>query len=95
MDLGEDQVFVGVGSDDVLAHESFLTFFNSDKPVLFPDVTYSFYKVWADLFKVPFETPALKEDFTIDVKDYAKGKRRCDLPKSKCANRRIYATGSG
>ena len=51
---------------------SFLTFFNSDKPVLFPDVTYSFYKVWADLFKVPFETPALKEDFTIDTKDYAK-----------------------
>lgn len=69
--LGEDQVFVGVGSDDVLAM-SFLTFFNSDKPVLFPDVTYSFYKVWADLFKVPFETPALKEDFTIDIKDYAK-----------------------
>ncbi len=69
--LGEDQVFVGVGSDDVLAM-SFLTFFNSDKPVLFPDVTYSFYNVWADLFKVPFETPALKEDFTIDTKDYAK-----------------------
>lgn len=69
--LGEDQVFVGVGSDDVLAM-SFLTFFNSDKPVLFPDVTYSFYKVWADLFKVPFETPALKEDFTIDTKDYVK-----------------------
>ena len=69
--LGEDQVFVGVGSDDVLAM-SFLTFFNSDKPVLFPDVTYSFYKVWADLFKVPFETPALKEDFTIDIKDYEK-----------------------
>ena len=40
--------------------------------MLFPDVTYSFYKVWADLFKVPFETPALKEDFTIDTKDYAK-----------------------
>ena len=69
--LGADQVFVGIVSDDVLAM-SFLTFFNSDKPVLFPDVTYSFYKVWADLFKVPFETPALKEDFTIDTKDYAK-----------------------
>ena len=69
--LNDDQVFVGVGSDDVLAM-SFLTFFNSDKPVLFPDVTYSFYKVWADLFKVPFETPVLKEDFTIDVKDYEK-----------------------
>ena len=41
------QVFVGVGSDDVLAM-SFLTFFNSDKPILFPDITYSFYDVWAD-----------------------------------------------
>lgn len=43
--LSENQVFVGVGSDDVLAM-SFLTFFNSDKPVLFPDITYSFYDVW-------------------------------------------------
>ena len=59
--LNEDQVFVGVGSDDVLAM-SFLTFFNSDKPMLFPDVTYSFYKVWADLFKVPYQTHVLKED---------------------------------
>ena len=69
--VDQDQVFVGVGSDDVLSM-CFLTFFNSGKPVLFPDITYSFYKVWADLFKVPFETPALKEDFTIDIKDYAK-----------------------
>ena len=69
--LGEDQIFVGVGSDDVLAM-SFLTFFNSEKPVLFPNVTYSFYKVWADLFKIPFETPALKENFTIDPNDYVK-----------------------
>ena len=44
-----EQVFVGVGSDDVLAM-SFLTFFNSKKPILFPDITYSFYDVWADLF---------------------------------------------
>mgnify|MGYP002558166716 CR=1 FL=1 len=69
--VGKEQIFVGVGSDDVLSM-CFLTFFNSDKPILFPDITYSFYKVWADLFKVPFETPALKEDFTIDIKDYAK-----------------------
>ena len=67
--LKDEQVFVGVGSDDVLAM-SFLTFFNSDKPVLFPDVTYSFYKVWADLFKVPYETKPLKEDFSICPQDY-------------------------
>ena len=67
--VGDDQVFVGVGSDDVIAM-SFLTFFNSDKPVLFPDVSYSFYKVWADLFAIPFETPALDKQFCIRPEDY-------------------------
>ncbi len=67
--VGGDMIFVGVGSDDVLAI-SFLTFFNSDKPILFPDITYSFYDVWADLFKIKYETPALGEDFTINTKDY-------------------------
>ena len=65
----KDQVFVGVGSDDVLAM-SFLTFFHSDDPVLFPDITYSFYDVWAQEFEIPFETVPLKEDFTIDPLDY-------------------------
>lgn len=63
------QVFVGVGSDDVLAM-SFLTFFNSEKPVLFPDITYSFYDVWAELFKIPYERPALDADFRLRVSDY-------------------------
>ena len=45
--LKKEQVFVGVGSDDVLAM-AFMTFFNSEKPIFFPDVTYSFYDVWAD-----------------------------------------------
>ncbi len=67
--VGTDQVFVGVGSDDVLAM-AFLTFFNSSKPVLFPDVTYSFYKVWAELFGIPYETPALDDDFRICGADY-------------------------
>lgn len=67
--VGEDQVFVGVGSDDVIAM-AFLTFFNSDRPILFPDVSYSFYQVWADLFQVSFETPALDEDFRIVKEDY-------------------------
>lgn len=69
--VGSDQVFVGVGSDDVIAM-SFLTFFNSDKPVLFPDITYSFYKVWADLYRIPYETPALDGDFNIIPEDYEK-----------------------
>ena len=69
--LNEDQVFVGVGSDDVLAM-SFLTFFNSDKPVLFPDVSYSFYDVWADLFKIPYERPMLDGSFNIKPEDYTR-----------------------
>ncbi len=64
-----DQIFVGVGSDDVLSM-AFLTFFNSDKPVLFPDITYSFYDVWCDVYRIKYETKPLKNDFTIDVNDY-------------------------
>ena len=67
--LSDDQIFVGVGSDDVLAM-SFLTFFNSDKPIFFPDITYSFYDVWADLFRIPYETKALNDAFEIEAEDY-------------------------
>ncbi len=64
-----EQVFVGVGSDDVLAM-AFMAFFNSGKPILFPDITYSFYPVWADEFRIPFETPALDQEFRIIKEDY-------------------------
>ena len=69
--LSKEQVFVGVGSDDVLAM-SFLTFFNADKPILFPDITYSFYDVWADLYKIPYECQPLDENFRIRKEDYQK-----------------------
>lgn len=69
--LNKNQIFVGVGSDDVLAM-SFLTFFNSEKPILFPDITYSFYDVWANLYRIPYERPTLEEDFHIRVEDYYK-----------------------
>lgn len=65
----ESQVFVGVGSDDVLGM-AFLTFFHSGKPVFFPDITYSFYPVWADLFQIPYETQPLDEHFKIRAQDY-------------------------
>lgn len=63
------QVFVGVGSDDVLSM-AFLTFFNSDKPILFPDVTYSFYDVWAKLYRIPYKTCALDENWRMCAEDY-------------------------
>ncbi len=67
--LETNRIFVGVGSDDVLAM-AFLTFFNSGKPILFPDITYSFYPVWADLFQIPYETPELDDEFRIRPEDY-------------------------
>ena len=63
------QVFVGVGSDDVISM-AFMTFFNSDKPILFPDITYSFYDVWADLYRIPYKTCALDENWKINPQDY-------------------------
>ena len=67
--VNPSQIFVGVGSDDVISM-AFLTFFNSDKPVLFPDVTYSFYDVWADVYRIPYETKALDDNFRINADDY-------------------------
>ena len=67
--IRRSQVFTGVVSDDVLAM-IFMTFFNSKKPILFPDITYSFYDVWADMLRIPFETKALDDDFQIRKEDY-------------------------
>ena len=67
--LNENQVFTGVGSDDVLAM-IFMTFFNSEKPLISSDITYSFYDVWADMLRIPYETIALDDDFRIKPEDY-------------------------
>lgn len=67
--LGEDQVFMGNGSDDVLAL-CFQAFFASDIPILFPDITYSFYPVWCDLLRVPFERVPVGGDFRIDPRSF-------------------------
>lgn len=67
--VGADQIFVGVGSDDVLSM-CFLTFFNSLKPILFPDITYSFYKVWAELYRIPYKCPKLDRNFQMVKEDY-------------------------
>ncbi|MDD2978553.1 MAG: histidinol-phosphate transaminase [Hespellia sp.] len=70
-DLKKENLFVGVGSDDVLAM-CFLTFFNSEKPIFFPDITYSFYDVWANLYRIPFECQKVDENFRIRKEDYYK-----------------------
>lgn len=65
----QNQIFIGNGSDEVLAL-CFMTFFNSDKPVLFPDITYSFYDVWCNLYNIKFLRPSLDESFKIKPEDY-------------------------
>ncbi|WP_460058295.1 histidinol-phosphate transaminase [Pseudolactococcus yaeyamensis] len=67
--VNREQIIVGNGSDDILAL-AFLSFFNSDDAVLFPDITYGFYKVWADLFRIPFEEVPLSGEFEIVTTDY-------------------------
>ncbi|HEY9574996.1 MAG TPA: histidinol-phosphate transaminase [Lachnospiraceae bacterium] len=67
--IKKNQVFVGVGSDDVLAM-CFMTFFGSGKKILFPDITYSFYEVWAKLFSIPYEKKALNKEFELVAEDY-------------------------
>ncbi len=67
--LDSKNIFVGNGSDDVLAL-AFRAFFNSDKPVLYPDITYSFYPVWCSMLKIPYELIPVDEDFNINASDY-------------------------
>lgn len=64
-----DEIFLGNGSDEVLAL-AFMTFFNSDNQVLFPDITYSFYEVWCNLYKIPFKRIPLDDNFRIVKEDY-------------------------
>ena len=65
------QVFVGNGSDEVLAH-AFHGLFQHGKPLLFPDVTYSFYPVYCGLYGIAYEAIALDDRFQIDVADYVR-----------------------
>lgn len=71
--LSVDNVFVSNGSDDVLA-TAFRAFFNSDKPIVYPDITYSFYPVWCDLLKIPSRTVPVDENFHISAQSlYGQG----------------------
>ncbi len=69
--LESNQVFVGNGSDEVLAHV-FQALLKHDKPLLFPDITYSFYPVYCGLYGIQYETIALDKQFKIDIHDYAR-----------------------
>jgi histidinol-phosphate aminotransferase len=64
-----ENVFVGNGSDEVLAH-AFQAFFKQDKPLLYPDISYSFYPVYCGLYQIDFQTIPLTADFSINVDNY-------------------------
>jgi histidinol-phosphate aminotransferase len=68
--LNASQVFVGNGSDEVLAH-AFQAFFRQDYPILFPDISYSFYPVYCKLYQIEYHQPALDSQFRINIRDYA------------------------
>ncbi len=70
-DVQPGQVFLGNGSDEVLAH-AFNAFFQHGKPLLFPDISYSFYPVYCGLYGIEYDAIALDEQFQIRVEDYAK-----------------------
>ena len=78
-DLNADQIFVGNGSDEVLAH-SFYAFFRHEKTILFPDISYSFYPVYCGLYKIDFETIPLDSKYEISVADYNKDNGGIILP---------------
>ncbi|AMQ05618.1 histidinol-phosphate transaminase [Sporosarcina psychrophila] len=87
--LTAEEVFVGNGSDEVLAF-SFMAFFEPGKPIRFPDVTYSFYPVYAKLFDIPYEEVPLNKDFTLPVDNYFQSEGGVILPNPN-APTSIYA----
>ncbi len=66
--LNNDEIFIGNGSDEILAF-SFMTFFSKDKQILFPDVSYTFYKVYAELFNLDYRLVKLDENFDIPLEE--------------------------
>ncbi len=77
--LATDQVFVGNGSDEVLAH-AFQAFFKQDEPILFPDISYSFYPVYCRLYQIDFRQVELDESFRIDFDGFRRANGGIIIP---------------
>jgi histidinol-phosphate aminotransferase len=90
--LKANQVFVGNGSDEVLAHV-FNALLKHDKPILFPDITYSFYPVYCGLYEIAFETVPLNDAFEIKVEDYFKANGGIIFPNPNAPTGRLVALG--
>ena len=93
LDLEASQIFVGNGSDEVLAH-AFQAFFRQDYPILFPDISYSFYPVYCKLFQIDYRQPALDQEFCINIRDYASANGGIIIPNPNAPTGIALATGS-
>jgi len=91
--LENSQVFVGNGSDEVLAH-AFQAFFRQDYPILFPDISYSFYPVYCKLFQIEYHQPALDQEFCIDIQDYASANGGIIIPNPNAPTGIALAAGA-
>ena len=91
-DLDPAQVFVGNGSDEVLAH-AFLALLKHEAPILFPDISYSFYPVYARLYGIAFEEVPLTESFEIRVEDYFRPNGGIIFPNPNAPTGRLLALG--
>ena len=87
--LTKEQVFVGNGSDEVLAF-SFMAFFEPGKTIKFPEISYSFYPVYSKIFNIPFEKVPLNEDFTLPMENFFQSDGGVILPNPN-APTSIYA----
>ena len=88
--ISSEQVFVGNGSDEVLAH-AFLGLLKKDKPLLFPDISYSFYPVYCGLYEIDFQTIPLTEQFEIQAQDYTVENGGIIFPNPNAPTGRILA----
>ncbi|MGB2314080.1 MAG: histidinol-phosphate transaminase [Porticoccaceae bacterium] len=88
--LEQNQIFVGNGSDEVLAH-IFNGLLKQDKPIFFPDITYSFYPVFCQLYDIEFEKVPLTEDFSIDVRGYQRANGGIIFPNPNAPTGKLLA----
>ncbi len=88
--LNNNQVFVGNGSDEVLAH-AFQALLKHDKPLLFPDITYSFYPVYCGLYQIEYESIPLTDAFEINVQDYHQNSGGIIFPNPNAPTGRLLA----
>ncbi len=86
------QIFVGNGSDEVLAHV-FLALLKHDLPILFPDITYSFYPVYCGLYGVAYETVPLDDSFDIQIADYLRPNGGVIFPNPNAPTGKLLSLG--